>query len=50
MAIALRSAISLLVGIAIFVGLPLVGWGVMDVRGFPGHPARLAYVVFAILL
>ena len=50
MAIALRSAISLLVGITIFVGLPLAGWGVMDVRGFLGHPARLAYVVFAILL
>lgn len=40
----------LLVGIVIFVGLPLVGWGVTDTRGFIDHPARLCYAVLVILL
>lgn len=50
MSTALRSASKLLIGIAIFVGLPLVGWGVMDAQGFLGHPARLGYVVLIALL
>ena len=50
MSTVLRSAITLLAGIAIFVGLPLVGWGVMDVHGFIGHPARLGYIVLVVLL
>lgn len=44
------SVIKLLVGIVLFVGLPWVGWGLMDFRGFIGHPVRLAYVVLVILL
>jgi protein-S-isoprenylcysteine O-methyltransferase Ste14 len=46
----LGSAIKLLMGVILFVGLPLVGWGVTDLQGFVGHPARLAYVVLVILL
>jgi protein-S-isoprenylcysteine O-methyltransferase Ste14 len=46
----LRSSIKLLAGILIFVGLPLVGWGVRDTQGFFVHPARLGYVVLAVLL
>jgi len=34
----------------IFVGLPLVGWGVKDVQGFIGHPVRLGYAVIVVLL
>lgn len=50
MSTALRSVTNLLIGIAIFVGLPLAGWGIMDAQGFVGHPARLGYVVLAVLL
>ena len=46
----LGSAIKLLMGIVLFVGLPLVGWGMMNFQGFVGHPSRLAYVVLVILL
>lgn len=47
---AFRSASKVLIGIAIFAGLPLIGWGVMDARDFVGHPARLGYVVLVVLL
>jgi protein-S-isoprenylcysteine O-methyltransferase Ste14 len=46
----LRSSTKLFIGIVIFVGLPLVGWGVRDFQGFIGHPARLGYVVLVVLL
>ena len=50
MSIIIRAAIKLFIGIVIFVGLPLVGWGVKDLRGFMDDPARLGYVVIAVLL
>jgi protein-S-isoprenylcysteine O-methyltransferase Ste14 len=50
MSIAIRAAIKLLFGIIIFVGLPLLGWGITDVRGFVDDPARLGYVIIIILL
>jgi protein-S-isoprenylcysteine O-methyltransferase Ste14 len=50
MSTTVRSAINLLAGILIFVGLPLVGWGIGDVQGFMTHAARLAYVFLSILL
>jgi protein-S-isoprenylcysteine O-methyltransferase Ste14 len=44
----LRNAIvGTTVGLAIFVGLPLVGWGLGDVPGFLADGVRLAYVVIA---
>jgi protein-S-isoprenylcysteine O-methyltransferase Ste14 len=46
----IRSAVKLSIGIAIFAGLPLVGWGAKDVQGFIGNPARLGYTVIIILL
>jgi protein-S-isoprenylcysteine O-methyltransferase Ste14 len=46
----LRSSTKLLMGIVIFVGLPLVGWGVSDTQGFFVHPARFGYVVLVVLL
>jgi protein-S-isoprenylcysteine O-methyltransferase Ste14 len=39
-----------LIGILIFIGLPVVVWGVKDVQGFIGHPARLGYAGIAALL
>jgi protein-S-isoprenylcysteine O-methyltransferase Ste14 len=45
----LRSSTKLLIGIVIFVGLPLVGWGVRDIQGFIGNPARLGYIVLVVL-
>ena len=47
---ATRAAVTMLIGDAIFVGLPLVAWGVGDLHGFFGNPARLAYVVLALAL
>lgn len=44
------SFIAVLIGVAIFVGLPLIGWGVADLQGFIGHPARSGYVILVILL
>jgi protein-S-isoprenylcysteine O-methyltransferase Ste14 len=46
----LRSATALLIGIVIFSGLPLIGWGIKDAEGFISHPARLLYVVISCLL
>src|SRR5512136_1980759 len=50
MSIVLRSSIALFIGAAIFIGLPLIGWGVADVQGFISHPARLGYVALVVLL
>lgn len=46
----MRSAITFLIGIAIFAGFPLVCSGVDDVQGFAGDPARLSYLILVILL
>jgi protein-S-isoprenylcysteine O-methyltransferase Ste14 len=47
---ALGSLIKLSIGVAIFVGLPLVGWGLTDIQGFLDNPARVGYVVLVVLL
>jgi protein-S-isoprenylcysteine O-methyltransferase Ste14 len=47
---AFRAAIMLLIGVAIFAGLPLLGWGVDDLQGFISNPARLGYIVLVVLL
>ncbi len=47
---AMRGAITMVLGDAIFVGLPLVAWGVGDMRGFFAGTPRLAYVVLALAL
>ena len=39
-----------LVGVLLFVGLPLLGWGLADIPGFLANPARLAYVIIASLI
>jgi len=45
-----RSAIKLIMGMIIFVSLPLVGWGVRDFQGFFRHPVRFAYMVLITFL
>ena len=38
-----------LVGVVLFVGLPLVGWGIGNAAGFFANPGRIAYVIFTII-
>jgi len=45
-----RSSIALVVGLLIYLGLPLIGWGVADAEGFLSHPALLAYVILVLVL
>jgi protein-S-isoprenylcysteine O-methyltransferase Ste14 len=40
----------LVVGIVMFAGLPLLGWGVNDIHRFLSHPARLGYIALVVLL
>jgi protein-S-isoprenylcysteine O-methyltransferase Ste14 len=49
MSINIRPVIALLFGIVLFIGLPFVGWGITDIRGFVGNPARLGYIIITIL-
>lgn len=46
----LGSVVKLLIGIVLFAGLPLLGWGVMDLQGFIRNPVRLAYIGVVVLL
>ena len=47
---AIRASIALLAGLLIFVGLPLLVWGIGDLSGFFHNPARLAYVALTVVL
>lgn len=42
--------LALLAGFIIFIGLPLLGWGVGEVPQFFNGPARLTYVIIIFLL
>lgn len=46
----LRRVRTVLVGSVLFAGIPLLGWGIIDISGFLRNPARLAYIVVTILL
>lgn len=46
----MRVIATILIGMAIFIGLPLLGWGIDDFRGFIGQPARLTYLVLVFLM
>jgi protein-S-isoprenylcysteine O-methyltransferase Ste14 len=46
----LRSLIALLFGVILFVGLPLVGWGLEDISGFLSEPARLGHIILVLVL
>ena len=41
---------AMLVGSLAFIDLPLLGWGILDIKGFFHHPARLLYCVIIVLL
>jgi protein-S-isoprenylcysteine O-methyltransferase Ste14 len=45
-----RPLLMLMVGLFIFIGLPVLVWGVHDLQGFFGHPARLAYAIVTVLI
>ena len=47
---ALGAILKLLVGLVIFVGLPLIGWGVSNLAGFFDNPIRSAYVALAAVM
>jgi protein-S-isoprenylcysteine O-methyltransferase Ste14 len=46
----LRFTAALLAGLIIFLGLPLLGWGLGHVPAFFANPARLAYAIVISLL
>ncbi|MBE0649701.1 MAG: isoprenylcysteine carboxylmethyltransferase family protein [Bacteroidales bacterium] len=46
----MRKLFSLIVGIIIFSGLPLLGWGIYDFTGFIQNPYRLAYICMMAVL
>ena len=45
-----KTIVSATAGLVIFVGLPLLSWGVGSVRTFLDEPGRLSYVIVATLL
>ena len=45
-----QTVFAVIIGSIIFVGLPILGWGIADVQGFIAHPARVGYIVICILL
>ena len=45
-----RSILLFAIGAAIFIGLPLVAWGVGDIGGFFAHPARAGYALLTLLM
>lgn len=45
-----RAVVPAAVGLSVFVGLPLVGWGLDDVAGFLQDPPRRAYLAVAAAL
>ncbi len=46
----MSSLIKLFLGVFLFVGLPLLGWGMNDWQDFITHPARFSYLVAAFVL
>lgn len=46
----IRTAVAPGIGLLVFLGLPMLGWGIGDVRGFLGQPVRLAYIALVIAL
>jgi protein-S-isoprenylcysteine O-methyltransferase Ste14 len=45
-----RSALTFLIGSAVIVGLPLLGWGLTDLQGYCGNPVRLSFVIAVLCL
>jgi protein-S-isoprenylcysteine O-methyltransferase Ste14 len=45
-----RFVVAVLVGTVLFIGLPLIGWGLGDWHAFLADPARLGYVVLTFIM
>jgi protein-S-isoprenylcysteine O-methyltransferase Ste14 len=45
-----RPALKVLFGVLLFAGLPLLGWGISDLRAFAQNEVRLAYVAAVVVL
>jgi protein-S-isoprenylcysteine O-methyltransferase Ste14 len=45
----LRAMARLLIGLLLFIGLPLLGWGIYNLDEFFANPARLGYVALSVL-
>ena len=41
---------TLLIGFVIFIGLPVLAWGIGDRSEFCDHPARMAYIVLTVVM
>lgn len=46
----MRKILSLIAGLTVFIVLPLLGWGIGDLKGFIQNPYRLAYVIMMTIL
>lgn len=46
----MRKVISFIIGVIIFSGLPLAGWGFNDFNGFIHNKARLSYIIMMAIL
>jgi protein-S-isoprenylcysteine O-methyltransferase Ste14 len=45
-----RTMAKLLIGFLVFIGLPLLGWGILDAAEFFINPVRLGYVALTVLV
>jgi protein-S-isoprenylcysteine O-methyltransferase Ste14 len=50
MSTVLRFIIKLFFGISLFVGLPLIGWGLSELHSYFIDPARMCYIIITILI
>jgi protein-S-isoprenylcysteine O-methyltransferase Ste14 len=46
----MKRFISFIIGVIIFSGLPLIGWGLKDIGGFAQNPYRLAFIFIMAIL
>jgi protein-S-isoprenylcysteine O-methyltransferase Ste14 len=47
---ALTLATKVVIGIFLFAGLPLIGWGIFDLPGYFSNSARTAYIVVVVVM
>jgi protein-S-isoprenylcysteine O-methyltransferase Ste14 len=46
----MRKVISFLIGVIVFSGLPLLGWGLNNIDGFIHNPFRLTFIIMMTIL
>ena len=47
---ALTMIMKAILGIFLFAGLPLIGWGIFDLLGYFSNPARTAYIAIVVVM